>query len=195
MDATTSQLGWVSAVERAARWCLHHWLLCINTLALVYAGLPLLSPLAKWAGHPLLGEILFRIYTPLCHQKAERSFFVCGHQMAFCHRCTAMYGGLVVVGALFGLLRRWVPPVPLWLGAALALPLVVDGATHLIDDILGTALRAGGDTIGTPNFWLRIVTGLLFALALALTLYPRIERGLALAEERPELPGRPQATH
>jgi uncharacterized membrane protein len=178
MEITTTQPGWIARVDRAARWCLRHWLLCVNALALAYAGLPWLAPLAKASGHPLLGELLFRIYTPLCHQKPERSFFVCGHQVAFCHRCTAIYTGLVVVGALFALVRRWAPPAPLWLGGALLLPMLLDGGTHLIDDLLGTALRSGGDAIGTLNFWLRIGTGALLALAMLITVYPRLERDL-----------------
>lgn len=179
MTTTTSQPFWLARVETAARWCLKHWLLCVNTLALVYAGLPWLSPLAKASGHPLLGELLFRIYTPLCHQKPERSFFVCGHQLAFCHRCTAMYSGLVVAGLLFAALRRHIPAAPLRLGAALLLPMLLDGGTHLIDDLLGTGLRGGGDEIGTLNFWLRMITGALFAIAILITLYPRLERDLA----------------
>src|SRR5690606_22415853 len=95
MITTTSQPGWIAWVERGARWCLRHWLLCVNTLALLYAGLPWLSPLAKASGHTLIGELIFRAYTALCHQKPERSFFICGHQVAFCHRCTALYGGIV----------------------------------------------------------------------------------------------------
>ena len=166
-----------------AQWCLRHWLLCLNTLALLYAGLPWLSPLAKATGNPLLGELLFRLYTPLCHQKAERSFFVCGHQVAFCHRCTAMYGGIALAGVLFARLRRHIRPAPLRLGAALTLPVALDAGTHLIDDMLGTALRSGGDAVGTPNFWLRMVTGALVALAVMITLYPRLERDLRAAGE------------
>ena len=178
MESTTSA-GWVAHIERAGRWCLRHWLLCVNTLALIYAGLPWLSPLATCAGHPLIGAIIFRIYTPLCHQKPERSFFVCGHQVAFCHRCASLYGGVAALGLLFGLLRRHVPPAPLWLGGALLLPIVLDGGSHLIADVLGGGLRPGGDAIGTLNFWLRMLTGALAALGLAITVFPRVERDLA----------------
>jgi len=178
METASSQPGWATQLERGARWCLRHWLLCLNTLVLVYAGLPWLSPLAKWSGHPLLGEILFRLYTPLCHQKPERSFFVCGHQVAFCHRCTALYAGIFVAGALFGLVRERLQPVSLRIGALLALPIVLDGGLHMINDLLGLGLRGGGDAIGTANFWLRMITALLFSLALMLTLFPRLERDL-----------------
>ena len=32
----------------------------------------------------------------LCHQKADRSLFINGNQMAFCSRCTAIWIGLVI---------------------------------------------------------------------------------------------------
>jgi uncharacterized membrane protein len=32
----------------------------------------------------------------LCHQKAERSFFINGNQMPFCARCTAIFLGLAI---------------------------------------------------------------------------------------------------
>jgi len=32
----------------------------------------------------------------LCHQKAERSFFINDNQMPFCSRCTAIWLGLVI---------------------------------------------------------------------------------------------------
>jgi len=36
----------------------------------------------------------------LCHQKAERSFFINGNQMPFCARCTAIWAGIVIGLAL-----------------------------------------------------------------------------------------------
>ena len=82
-------------LERGVGWGLRHWLLLANTGAALYAGLPWLSPLAKASGHPLIGDLLFRLYAPLCHQKPERSFFFFGHQVAFCHRCAAMYTSMI----------------------------------------------------------------------------------------------------
>ena len=37
---------------------------------------------------------IYSIGDRLCHQKAERSFFVNGNQMPFCSRCTAIFFGL-----------------------------------------------------------------------------------------------------
>src|SRR5215212_619083 len=171
-------------LEDGVQWGLRHWLLLVNGGAILYAGLPWLSPLAFASGHPLIGALLFRMYTPLCHQLPERSFFVCGHQVGFCHRCAAMYSAIVVAGLLFGLLRRRIRPISLKLGGLLLLPILIDGLTHMADDLSGLGFRGGGDAIGTPNFWLRMITGALVGIAVLLAVYPRLERDLSGAVDK-----------
>jgi uncharacterized membrane protein len=165
-------------LDRAVAWGGRHWLLVLNGGAALYAGLPWLSPLAKCLGAPRLGELVFLLYKPLCHQLPERSFFVCGHQVAFCHRCAAMYTAVVVAGLVFGLLRRYLRPMSLKVALLLLLPILIDGGTHLLDDLIGLGLRGGGDAIGTPNFWLRMITGALVGVAALVFLFPRVEREL-----------------
>jgi uncharacterized membrane protein len=178
MADITSSLTLQRRLDDAVQWGLRHWLLIVNTGAILYAGLPWLSPLAKATGHPLIGEFLFTIYTPLCHQLPERSFFIWGHQVAFCHRCAAMYTAIVAAGLAFGLLRRRIRPIALKAGGLLLLPMLIDGGTHMIDDLLGIGFRGGGDAIGTLNFWLRMITGVLIGVAVLLAVYPRLERDL-----------------
>ncbi|HJZ47428.1 MAG TPA: DUF2085 domain-containing protein [Roseiflexaceae bacterium] len=178
MADTTFSPALQRRLDDGLRWGLRHWLSLVNGGAIVYAGLPWLSPLAKAGGHPLIGELLFRLYTPLCHQLPERSFFICGHQVAFCHRCAAMYTAIVVAGLLFGLLRRRIRPVSLKVGGLLLLPILIDGLSHMIDDLTGLGFRGGGDAIGTPNFWLRMITGALVGIVVLLAIYPRIQRDL-----------------
>ena len=156
----------------------------MNIGAILYAGLPWLSPLAKASGHTLLGELLFRIYTPLCHQLPERSFFVFGHQVGFCHRCVALYSSIVVAGLLFGLLRRRLHPISLEIGGLLTLPILIDGLTHMLYDLSVLGFRGGGDAIGTLNFWLRMITGALMGVVVLLVIYPRVERDLRGAVEK-----------
>lgn len=168
-------------LERGLEWGLRHWLLLVNTGAALYAGLPWLAPAAQASGHARLGAFLFRLYTPLCHQKPERSFFFCGHQVGFCHRCAAIYTSVVVAGLLFGLLRRVIPPARLSIAGLLLLPMLLDGGSHMLDDLFGLGLRGGGDAIGTPNFWLRMITGVLAGVVMLVAIYPRIERDLVHA--------------
>jgi uncharacterized membrane protein len=90
-----------------------------------------------------------------------------------------MYTAIVVAGLLFALLRRRRRPTSLKVAGWLLLPMLLDGGTHLIDDVLGIGFRGGGDTIGTLNFWLRMLTGVLVGVAALVALYPRLERELA----------------
>jgi uncharacterized membrane protein len=54
----------------------------------------------SWAeGHPVVASGLYFMFSPVCHQRADRSFFAFGHHFAVCNRCTGIY-----LGALAGLL-------------------------------------------------------------------------------------------
>ncbi len=88
-------------------------------------------------------------------------------------------------------------PMPLrWFLLAL-LPLAVDGTTHLINDIIGfgtgfrdtnawLAVLTGnifpptfyaGDAIGSFNWWMRLLTGLLAGFAVVWLFFPHLEQG------------------
>ena len=45
---------------------------------------------------PIPWNAVYSIGDKLCHQKAERSFFINDNQMPFCSRCTAIWLGLVI---------------------------------------------------------------------------------------------------
>jgi uncharacterized membrane protein len=171
--------SWVRPLERVVRWCLRHWLLLLNLFFVGYAALPWLAPLAHAAGLPLLGRLIFAVYGALCHQDAARSFFWLGHQVAYCHRDVALYTTIALGGLCFGLVRRHATPLSLRAAVVLSLPIVLDGGSHLLDDLVGGMLRGGADDIGSLNFWLRMVTGVLAGLVVVATLYPRVERDLA----------------
>lgn len=175
--------SWEHRINETVRWVLKHWLLFANALVLLYGGIPWLSPLAHAAGYHTLANLFFALYTPLCHQKPTQSFFVQGWQMAVCQRETVMYGSLLIGGLLFAAFRKHIPALPVKVGALLLLPMLLDGGTQLIDDLLGsTLLRGPNDDIGSFNFWMRMLTALLFAVAVVLVVYPRLERDLRQAQ-------------
>lgn len=182
MTTTTAASVWERRINNAVRWILRHWLLIANVLVLLYGGIPWLSPLAHMAGYHQLGDTLFLIYTALCHQKPEQSFFWNGYQVAFCERETAMYTALLAGGLLFATIRDRVRPVPIRVGLLLLLPMLLDGGTQLIDDVSGLNIRGLNDTVGSFNFWTRMITGLLFAVAVVITVYPRLQRELSRSD-------------
>ena len=179
MMTTKVQPGWEQKINHAFSWGFRHWLLIINGLVLLYVGMPWLVPLARVAGHHQLADLIFLLYSRLCHQKPEQSFFLYGYQVAFCERDTAMYTSLFVGGLGFGLLRDWIKPISIRSGLLLLVPMLIDGGTQLIDDLVGNPiLRGTYDEIGSFNFWMRMITGVLFAVAVLLAVYPRFERDL-----------------
>lgn len=119
-----------------------------------------------------------------------------GWKVAWSDRMVSMYTGIFVAGLLFALVRRWLKPLPWWGFVAFALPMAMDGGTHLISDIAGLghgfrdsnawlaaltgnvfpAAVYAGDALGSFNSWMRLLTGILFAIGCIWLTYPQLER-------------------
>src|SRR5687768_5307220 len=100
-------------------------------LVLAIVSLIMMAPLT--AGSHLANSI-YGGFAVVCHQLPERSYFIFGHKLAVCSRCTGLYAGLALTLLLYPLLRPlrsvdWPPPV--WLVLS-ALPMTIDfGLTFL----------------------------------------------------------------
>jgi uncharacterized membrane protein len=162
-------------INEIAAFVVRHWLFFANLLIFIYGSLPWLSAVANAMGWTVVGNGLFWVYRTLCHQDPDRSFFILGYQVAYCHRCAALYTSAFVSGLLYALFRRQVRPAPMIVGALLALPIAIDGGRHLIEDIFG--LQSADNAIGSTNFILRMVTGALCGLILFFIVYPRVDNG------------------
>ena len=108
----------------------------------------------------------------LCHQKAERSFFINGNQMPFCARCTAIWLGLAI-GLAFMLLYK------------------IELNGKFIFVIIIGLLPVGIDGVGQLfGFWestnlIRLITGLLIGIIVGIAIALIIDeiRGLRKKEE------------
>jgi uncharacterized membrane protein len=173
-DATTGrvttplsrQAHLILAVDRFIYRIARRWLWVANTAGAMMVVPPLLAPILMATGHQTVAGVIYRAFSLVCHQMPERSFFLMGHQVAYCQRDLAIYGGVVALGLLYGLVRYHVRPLRLRWAAVLTLPMAVDGLTQLV------GLR--------ESTWeLRLLTGLLFALATVWVVFPRLEQGFA----------------
>ncbi len=163
---TGERTGWERRVDRVVAVWARHWLASLNVLTGLFAALPLLAPWLMASGHPRLAEVIYTAYRFVCHQMPERSFFLFGHQMAYCQRDLAIYTGIFVLGLVYAIVRRSLQPLS-WRGAfLLSLPMALDGTTQLV------GLRES-------TWQLRLITGMLFALATVWFVYPRLELGFA----------------
>jgi len=133
-----------------------------------------------------------------------------GWKLAWSDRMVSFYGGWLLFGLVYGVVRRFRPG---WRGlrwqtaVLLLLPMAVDGVTHAISDMWGVgqgfrdsnawlAALTGhltsvafysGDAWGSFNSLARLITGLLAAAGLMLWLLPFLDRLLRASVKHSQL--------
>lgn len=103
---------------------------------------------------------------------------VVGYKVALCERDIAIYGGILIAGLIFAVVRRWLKPLPLLFWALLGVvPMGLDGGSQLLAymPFLDFPVRES-----TPL--LRTITGLLFGVMNVWMAYPYVEE--AMTESR-----------
>jgi uncharacterized membrane protein len=124
---------------------------------------------------------------------------VMGWKVAWSDRMVSLFTSMWAGVILARLLGKRLKPVPWWSVVLLALPMAIDGGTHFISDLAGigqgfrdsNAWLAGltnnifpasfyaGDALGSFNSLMRLFTGVLFGLGLALFSFPYFKSTLA----------------
>jgi uncharacterized membrane protein len=167
-----------------------HWLITVNAAFAVFLAGALAAPVLATLGWQAAANTLYAAYHFTCHQWAFRSFFLfgprslaiydqqqladagldpftfvgspsMGWKMAFCERDLAIYVGLLLVGLLYAR-RRSMRGMGYLLYGVLILPMAIDGFTQLFG--------------WRESTWeLRVITGLLFGLASAWLVLPRLD--------------------
>ena len=117
-----------------------------------------------------------------------------GWKVAWSDRMVSMYTMLFLSSLGYGLLRKRLRPISLWAFFILLLPMAIDGTTHALSDLagIGQGFRDTnvwlqmltnnavsltfyqGDALGSFNSWMRLITGVLFGIALVGFAYPYI---------------------
>jgi uncharacterized membrane protein len=88
------QMQNVSRSDRFSAWMSKHYMLVFNLFLLMYVGIPFLAPVFKklnWNGP---AAVIYKVYSPLCHQWAFRSFFLFGEQPFYPHAAANVKGVL-----------------------------------------------------------------------------------------------------
>jgi uncharacterized membrane protein len=175
-----------------------NWLVVVCLALVVFTALPLAAPWLMARGQTTPASLIYTAYRMTCHQLPQRSFFLggpqatyseseiksqtsteplndytgsaqAGYKMAYCERDTAMYLSILAMAVLF-LFAGWrLPRLPLWLFALMIAPLAIDGVTQLIG-------------VRESTWQLRLVTGLLFGIAIAWLLFPVVDEAMKKAE-------------
>lgn len=120
-------MSYEKAQKKTQKRALVFWTISVG-LVLAVLSLVILAPVAAANGNTQLAQGIYGAFAVFCHQLPERSYFIDGHQLAVCSRCTGIYGGFALILLLYPLLRSLknpVTPPASWLLFA-AIPLAID---------------------------------------------------------------------
>ena len=116
-----------------------------------------MAPILAALGADQASTLIFQLYSITCHQMPDRSYFLFGHQMAYCERNTAIYGAMAASGIAYSWLRRRdLESLPVGWYVVLILPMAIDGFSQLLGLRESTWLLRGltGSLFGVATIWL-----------------------------------------
>ena len=79
--------------DKFSYWLSRRYMLLVILSLLLYVGLPVLAPVLMKANATAPANVIYKMYSPLCHQFAFRSFFLFGEQPYYPLRETGITGG------------------------------------------------------------------------------------------------------
>jgi uncharacterized membrane protein len=102
--------------------------------AIVWLAAIFLAPWLAGRGAAGAARFVYAVFSPLCHQIADRCFVLDGHPLAVCGRCLGIYAGFAAGLLLYPLVRGFsrisLPPV--WLFLLLTVPMALDGVAGIL---------------------------------------------------------------
>ena len=125
-----------------------------------------------------------------------------GWKVAWSDRMVSFYTPIFLGGLLYGLSgKRWQPARWRWPLLLPFVPLAIDGTSHGINDLFRLGFREtnawlaaltahvfapsfyAGDLVGSFNWWMRLLTGLLAGFALSWLVFPYLNKGFGAMEQ------------
>jgi uncharacterized membrane protein len=73
----------ITRTDRFSYWISRHYMFVLNSLVILYVGLPFLAPILMSSGYTRPASVIYRFYGLVCHQLAFRSWFIFGDQPAY----------------------------------------------------------------------------------------------------------------
>jgi len=153
------------------------WLVSVAVVTWI-VSLIVVAPVAAAAGHNEIAEGIYRGFGIFCHQRPDRSYFIEGHKLAVCSRCTGLYAGFAFTLLIYPLVRslRSVATPPRKILFLAAVPLLVDFSLTFFG-------------IWENTHTSRLLTGALLGSVVVFYVMPGIAdlslRGLRLSTPRP----------
>jgi uncharacterized membrane protein len=180
-------------------WVARHWLAIFNTAWALYVLVPFLAPVLMQAGMPAAAQVIYTIYSVLCHQIPTHSYFLFGPELTP-EAPELIAGGMAAstnllqvrtfvgnaeVGWKVALCQRDVAIYAAVFLTGLFYGLVRDRLRPLpfkiyVLFLIPIALDGLTQLVGLreSNWWLRTLTGALFGFASVWLAYPYVEEAM-----------------
>ena len=130
-----------------------------------------------------------------------------GWKIAWSDRMISFYTSVWLFALVWWPLRRKIRAAPWWAFVLLLLPMVIDGSTHAVSDLVGIGWGFrdsnrwlavltnyslpmefyAGDALGSFNSWARLISGLLAGLGIVWLAFPYIYQSQALNQQLDQL--------
>lgn len=91
----------MTKADRFSQWFSNHYMVLLNGFIFLYVFLAVLAPSLMKIGWEGPAKVIYRVYSPLCHQLAYRSFFLFGEQPVY-PRQLANMPGVITYGEATG---------------------------------------------------------------------------------------------
>jgi len=92
----------MTKADKFSRWFSSHYMVIMNLFTFFYVFFAFLAPIFMKVGLPSPARVIYKVYSPLCHQLAFRSFFLFGEQPYY-PRELAGVDGIITYGEATGL--------------------------------------------------------------------------------------------
>lgn len=149
-------------LENQKKYAFYVWsvgfLIVLGWIVLIVA-----APVAKAIGFEGFADSIYKFFSYVCHQIAERSFHIHGHSFAVCSRCFGFYGGFfsgLIIYPVFRALDEIESFPRFWLFLAM-IPMGIDWALGFFEIWENTLLS-------------RAVTGAILGIACAFFIVPAL---------------------
>ncbi|MBW6466252.1 MAG: DUF2085 domain-containing protein [Brevefilum sp.] len=91
----------MTKADRFSRWFSNHYMVLLNGFVFLYVFLAIFAPTLMKIGWEGPAKVIYRVYSPLCHQLAYRSFFLFGEQPYYPRQLADM-PGVITYGEMTG---------------------------------------------------------------------------------------------
>ncbi len=150
----------------------------------------LVAPIAKYWHVTTLAEMTYGFFSSICHQLDSHSLHLFDAKFAVCARCTAIYFGFFLCVATFPLLRRSIRASWVTGSSASSRGILLLSILPLSLDLLLPAIGIYESALIT-----RVVTGIIFGLALPIVLLPPASEAFEELRLKLSLPLRRKIRH